>query len=220
MHSFRCSMTETKAHACILAIFRFMLCCVVMKEAHGMNSSRGRFGWTRVAACAASALLILSMSSSALAQKNKKTKDTGDDSTAQNPVPLPPRALSDEIDQDIGQMLGAFQVGDVEMMHKYYADNVTFVSGSYEPPIVGWQNYAAMYQRQRALFQGMQLIRRNTFIFTSGGVVWATYEWEFDSAVNGTPYSARGQTTLIFTKTGANWLIVHNHTSQICPEDP
>jgi ketosteroid isomerase-like protein len=181
-----------------------------------MKGTVVRFAWSRATGCAAGALLILSLCSSAAAQKDKKSKDASD--STQNPVPLPPRALSDEIDQDIGEMLGAFQIGNVEMMHKYYADNATFVSGVYEPPVVGWQNYAPLYERQRAAFQGMQLVRRNTFVFSNGNVAWATYEWEFDSSLNGQPYSARGQTTLVFNKVGANWLIVHNHTSEICPE--
>ena len=54
---------------------------------------------------------------------------------------------ADQIDRNIGEMLAAFQLGDVELMHKYYADNVTFVSGAYEPPIVGWQNYVPLYQQ-------------------------------------------------------------------------
>lgn len=180
-----------------------------------MRIGIGKSTWARCAICAGSALLILSLCSSASAQKNKKQKDTGNDS-AQNPVPLPPRALSDEIDQDIGEMLAAFQIGNVDMMHKYYADNATFVSGAFEPPVVGWQNYAPLYTRQRAAFQGMQLVRRNTFVFANGDVAWATYEWEFDSLLNGQPYSTRGQTTLIFNKVGTGWLIVHNHTSEIC----
>ena len=40
-------------------------------------------------------------------------------------------AIPTQIDQAIGEMLGAFQLGDVETMHKHYADNATFVSGSY-----------------------------------------------------------------------------------------
>ena len=65
-------------------------------------------------------------------------------------------------------MLGAFQLGDIETMHKYYADNATFVSGSYAPPVVGWQNYVPIYQSGMAGFQGIQLIRRNTYIFNHG----------------------------------------------------
>jgi hypothetical protein len=44
------------------------------------------------------------------------------------------------------------------------------------------------------------------------------YQWELLSTFNGQPYSAQGQTTLIFNKVGANWLIVHNHTSQVLPQ--
>ncbi len=165
------------------------------------------------------AVLILAVSSSALAgpQTNKKTKIKTNDQTDPNAPPMPVGSDADQIDHDIGEMLAAYQVGNVDMMHKYYADNVTFVSGAYEPPIVGWQNYVPLYQRQRAAFQGVQLVRRNTIIFPHGDVAWAMYQWEFDSLLNGQPYSMRGQTTLIFNKVGVNWLIVHNHTSEIIP---
>jgi ketosteroid isomerase-like protein len=161
------------------------------------------------------AILILAVSSNVSAgpQRNKKGKDTSQaDST---PPPMPLGSDADQIDQAIGEMLAAFQIGDVELMHKHYADSVTFVSGAYEPPIVGWQNYVPVYQRERAAFEGMQLIRRNTFVFPHGDVAWAMYQWEFDSMLNGHPYSMQGQTTLIFNKVGGNWLIVHNHTSEI-----
>jgi ketosteroid isomerase-like protein len=146
-------------------------------------------------------------------KNNKKNANTSDQPTQPPPVPD-----TDQIEHDIGEMLGAFQLGDIETMHKHYADNVTFVSGDYEPPIVGWQNYAAMYQRQRAAFQGMQLNRRNTLIITHTDVAWAMYQWEFSSSFNGQPYTLRGQTTLIFNKVSGNWLIVHNHTSGIYPQ--
>ena len=61
-----------------------------------------------------------------------------------------------QIDHDIGEMLAGFQLGNVDTMHKYYADNVTFVSGAYEPPIVGWQNYVPLFQRWLAAFQAIQ----------------------------------------------------------------
>ncbi len=163
------------------------------------------------------AVLILAVSSSALAgpQTNKKSKVKTNDQTDPNAPPMPPGSDADQIDRAIGEMLAGFELGNVEMMHKYYSDNVTFVSGAYEPPIVGWQNYVPLYQRQRAAFQSMQLVRRNTIIFPHGDVAWAMYQWEFDSLMNGQPYSMRGQTTLVFNKIGVNWLIVHNHTSEL-----
>jgi ketosteroid isomerase-like protein len=151
-------------------------------------------------------------------QKKKKGAPGTENSSDQSQAPVTPVTVFDEIDHDIGEMLGAFQVGDVEAMHKYYSDNATFVRGVYEPPLVGWQNYVAEYQRERAAFQGMQLIRRNTTIFTHGDVAWASYQWEFEAMLaSGKPFMARGQTTLVLTKVGDNWVIVHNHTSELCP---
>jgi ketosteroid isomerase-like protein len=156
--------------------------------------------------------IILMVSSAASGQKNKNKKpDT-------SPMPSTPLSVSDQIDRNIGEMLGAFQVGNVEAMHKYYSDGATFVSGTFEPPILGWQNYIAGYQQQRAAFQGSQVVRRNTNVFVHGDVAWASYQWEFSSVLNGKPYGIRGQTTLVFNKVGDNWLIVHNHTSQLCEQ--
>ena len=107
-------------------------------------------------------------------QKNKKTKKSDASSQPAPPANLTPE--SDQIDNDIGEMLAAFQLGNVDMMHKYYADNVTFVSADYEPPVVGWQNYAPLYERQRAAFQAIQLNRRNTLVFIHGDVAWAEYQ--------------------------------------------
>jgi len=152
-------------------------------------------------------------SSAAWAQKKPKNK-----AADQSPMPQIPMPVSDQIDHDIGEMLAAFQLGKVDMMHKYYSDECVFVNGAYAPPIVGWQNYAADYQRSMALFQGMQLIRRNTYVFVHSDIAWATYQWEFLSNYQNKPYSARGQTTLVLQKIGDNWLIVHNHTSQICDQ--
>ena len=147
-------------------------------------------------------------------QKNKKSKDSKDASTADQTPVGPPMPDLDQIDHNIGEMLAGFQIGDVEMMHKYYADTVTFVAGDWAPAIKGWQNYVPLYEKQRAAFQGMQLIRRNTLILERGDFAWATYQWEFDSMLEGRPYSAYGQTTLVFNKIGTDWLIVHNHTSE------
>ena len=178
-----------------------------------MGSARGR--WL---ICILAVGFMIATSSNLLAgqnQKNKKSKDSKDTS-ASDQTPLgPPAPDLEQIDHNIGEMLAGFQSGDVEMMHKYYADTVTFVSGDWAPAIQGWQNYVTQYQKQRAAFQGMQVIRRDTLIFVREDFAWATYQWEFDSMVNGQPYSAYGQTTLVFNKAGADWLIVHNHTSQV-----
>jgi ketosteroid isomerase-like protein len=162
--------------------------------------------------------LILSSPVSTTARPAQKNKKSGDAPTSAPPMSAISGSDSQQIDHDIGEMLGAFQVGNVEAMHKYYADNTTFVSGGFAPPVVGWQSYVNQYESQRAAFLGMQIIRRNTFIFVHQDVSWASYQWEFVSTYNGKPFNAHGQTTLVLTKVGDNWLIVHNHTSEICPD--
>jgi ketosteroid isomerase-like protein len=157
-------------------------------------------------------LLSLTLASTASAQKKKKKNDT---------TPNPPTAsiLPDEqrIDNAIGEMLGAWQLGDVEKLHSHYADDVDVVNGMWAPPVVGWPNYLSSYQAQRARAQQVRLDRSNTLIrlAPSGNTAWASYQWEFTAVVDGVPSSAFGHTTLVFEKRNDNWLIVHNHTSLV-----
>ena len=53
------------------------------------------------------------------------------------------------------------------MMHKYYADNVTLVSGDYEPPVVGWQNYAAAVPTPASGISGHAADPAKYFIFSA-----------------------------------------------------
>jgi ketosteroid isomerase-like protein len=158
-----------------------------------------------------SLLLSLSLAATASAQKKKKNDKTPNPPTA-SIVPEEQR-----IDNAIGEMLGAWQLGDVEKLHSHYADDVNAVNGMWAPPVVGWPSYLTSYQSQRARAQQVHLERSNTLIrlAPSGGVAWASYQWEFTAVVDGVPSSAFGHTTLIFEKRNDNWLIVHNHTSLV-----
>jgi ketosteroid isomerase-like protein len=179
---------------------------------------KDKFGTTTWARYLAVAVLIFAFSCAAgAAPGNQKRKKDQPSAAPDASTSILTPSIPQQIDQVIGEMLGAFQLGDIDTMHKYYADNATFVSGMYAPPVVGWQNYVPIYRSGMAGFQGIQLIRRNTFIYNTADVAWAMYQWEFLSTFNGKPYSAEGQTTLIFSKVGNKWLIVHNHTSQVLP---
>jgi ketosteroid isomerase-like protein len=184
-----------------------------------MSEHSRKFPYLRGCACLLAAALILAVSPSEAGQKNKNQKNS-DASSNSMVVPLPntPQVEANKINEDIGEMLGAFQVGDADLMHKYYSDDCTFVQSTYDPPVIGWQNYVALYNQEKASFEGMQLIRRNTNIFVHGDVAWASYQWQFDSSWHGQPYITRGQTTLVFTKVNGNWLIVHNHTNEVMAE--
>jgi len=154
--------------------------------------------------------LSLTLASTACAQKKKKKDDNS----------LPPPAAAQppdeqKIDVAISELLGAWQLGDIEKLHAHYADDVDVVNGMWAPPVVGWPNYLTSYQSQRARSQQVRLDRSNTLVrLTPGGnTAWACYQWEFTAVVDGTPVSAFGHTTLIFEKRNGAWLIVHNHTS-------
>ncbi len=157
------------------------------------------------------ALLIALQSSPARPQKEKKSPPP----TRQKTTLSPNRADEEVLETEISKMLGAWQIGDAAMLKSFYADDVTVVSGAWEPPLVGWSNYLQAYLRQRERVQRVRLDRRNTLIRTVGNFAWATYQWDFEAMVDDRGTTARGQTTLLFQKRDSHWLIVHNHTSLV-----
>jgi ketosteroid isomerase-like protein len=158
--------------------------------------------------------LLLLCASPAAAQKKKKTAPPADNGPT---VPLPDEQ---QIDYNISEMLGAWQLGDTEKMHKDYADDVAIVNGIYAPPVLGWSNYLALYQQQRSRMQRVRLDRANTYIKVDGNVAWACYQWDFAAVVDDKTSTAQGQTTLVFEKRDGHWLIVLNHTSLAQPTPP
>ena len=156
--------------------------------------------------------ISLSITSPLAAQQKdkKKKKDSNPPADTHTTIPMPDEQ---QIDYNISEMLGAWQLGDVDRLHKTYADDAVFVSGLWEPPVFGWSNFLPLYQLQRARMQQVRYDRVNTYIKVSGTVGWACYQWDFSGTVDGASMTARGQTTLVFEKRNDHWLIVHNHTS-------
>jgi ketosteroid isomerase-like protein len=164
--------------------------------------------------------LSLALASTAVAQKKKKNDTT-------EPAPSPTSdankmGLPDEqkIDYLISEMMGAWQVGDTEKLHKCIADDISVVNGLWAPPVVGWENYLAEYKSQRSRTQQVRLDRTNTLVRLAGNFAWACYQWDFSAVVDGQPSSAEGQTTLVFEKRDGNWVVVHNHTSLVTASQP
>jgi len=164
-------------------------------------------GWILIALA-----LLFFWTSPAAAQKKKKNAPPLADSSSV--VPLPDEQ---QVDYVISEMLGSWQLGDAERMHKDYAEDVTVVQGIYAPPVVGWPNYVASYQQQRQRMNRVRLDRANTFIKVDGNVAWACYQWDFAAVVDGQTSTAQGQTTLVLQKRDGKWLIVLNHTSLVQP---
>ncbi len=163
-------------------------------------------------------LAVIVYAAPVAAQKNKKgaanNPTAGMDNNATVPIPTTENGA---VDLAISSMLGAWQIGDADRMHQYYADDVLVVSGAYEPPIAGWPAYLRSYQALRARTQAAQLDRINSIIKVSGNSAWSTYQWEFAGIVDGAKANFRGHTTLVFEKREGKWLIVLNHTSMAEP---
>jgi ketosteroid isomerase-like protein len=143
-------------------------------------------------------------------KKNEPPKVNND-----NANPVVPLTDEQQIDYMLSEYLGAWQLGDTERLHKFYAEEVTVVSGGWTAPVVGWTNFLALYQQQRTHMQQIRMDRMNTLIKVNGTTAWTCYQWEFEALVDGTPSSARGQTTLVLTKRDTRWLISHDHTSVV-----
>ncbi len=160
-------------------------------------------------------VLVVAMAAvPAAAQKNRNRKNPQPDNSADST--MPPTNDNQKIDTVISQMLAAWQVGAVDEMHKYYADNVCVVSGAWEQPLFGWDAYAKAYTAQRSRIQGGQLDRTNTLIkVIDSNSAWATYQWQYVVSVDGQPQDIRGHTSLVFTKQADNWVIALNHTSMV-----
>lgn len=165
----------------------------------------------RVILFMAATALCLTCVSPASAQKDKKKKpDTPPADSAMLVSSLPDEQ---QVDYTISEMLGAWQLGDIEKMHKDYADDVAIVNGSWAPPVIGWTNYLAVYQQQRPHMSQVRMDRSNTYIKLNGKIAWACYQWDFGALVDGEQQESQGQTTLILEKRNNHWVIVHNHTS-------
>jgi uncharacterized protein (TIGR02246 family) len=145
--------------------------------------------------------------------KNKKTAEAN----ASDPSLLPDNQA---IDLLVSQMLGAWQAGDAEAMQKFYADDMTVISGAWEPPLFGWANYVRAYQAQIGRTSGCRLERTNSYTKVMGDAAWMTYQWQFWGNVDGTRTQAIGHTTLVLQKRAGSWLIVLNHTSVIPTDEP
>lgn len=152
--------------------------------------------------------------------KNKNAQPTDPTEEIKSAMRAPD---SQAIDQAIGEALGYWQIGDAEALHRYYANDVVVVSGAWEPPVIGWDNFLKAYQLQRAQVSGVHIDRSNTLIKVNGNSAWATYQFLYAAQVNGNEVQFRGHTTLLLARQADRWLITLNHSSVVdsaTPESP
>jgi ketosteroid isomerase-like protein len=180
-----------------------------MKQGSAGRVPRNAAGrWRAAVRWLVAGVLVLALFGAATLAQRKEQKERKSE-----PAP----GLSDQqvIEGGISEMLAAWQIGNLELMHKHYADDVMVVSGAWEPPLVGWVKYLQAYQAQRDRMQQANMDRMNSYIAVKGNVAWAVYQWRFSAVVDGKPTDARGHTTLVLERRDGTWLIVHNHTSLV-----
>ena len=172
----------------------------------GKNSLRV---WIRIAMAVLTLALV---AGPAVAQKKKKNAEKEDKSAV-----IPADAANDNtlIDQALTEMMAGWQIGDTSLMQKHYSADAVFVSGSYEPPLLGWTNYAQNYQAQKARMANVAMDRFNTLIRVKGTSAISNYQWQFSATVDGNPMWARGHSSLVWEKRDGKWLVTHNHTSLV-----
>ena len=171
---------------------------------------------TRIRVVALVALACVALAAPGAAQKSKdKKKDSAKVDSSANAILLPPASDSDAVDRAIGEMLGYWQIGDIDSLHKYYAEDVFVVSGMWEQPVIGWDNYRKAYLTQRAQVTGAHMDRSNTYIKVSGNSAWATYQFIYAALLDNKVVEFRGHTTLILGRQGDRWVITLNHSSVV-----
>jgi len=186
-----------------------------MRQTVMKNVKRGRH-WGVLA------LALMAVCIPAGAQKKNKSKNTpASDPVADIRSELHPPD-SQAIDQAIGEMLGYWQIGDSDSLHKYYAEDAVVVSGAWEPPVIGWDNYLRAYQAQRARVTGTQIERSSTLIKVNGSLAWATYQFVYAAQMEGKSVQYHGHTTLVLIKQADRWVITLNHSSVVdsLPPEP
>jgi len=158
----------------------------------------------------------------ALGQKKKKdNKDAAKEAAAKekedNAPVIPLQQLSDneQIDRALNEIIAGWQIGETELMQKHYSPDAIFVSGAFEPPVIGWTNYLQVYQAQRQRMSNVTMERSNTLIRVKGTSAVANYQWRFSASVDGNSMWARGHSTLVWEKREGHWVVLHNHTSLV-----
>ncbi len=174
-----------------------------------MNHARGFRVWNILA------LALMALAIPVDAQKKDKNKKTPPPDLGEEIKSAIRPPDSQAIDQAIGEALGYWQIGDTESMHKYYAEDVVLVSGAWEQPIIGWDNFLKAYQAQRAQVSGARMDRSNTLIKVNGSSAWATYQFVYAAQMEGKVVQFRGHTTLVLVKQADRWVITLNHSSVV-----
>lgn len=129
----------------------------------------------------------------------------------------PKQSEEEKIEEVVKMVLDAYRTANYQVMARYYAPEVTMVSGLHQPLITGWENVRQAYLAQEARLKHVEFARYETLIRCQEKFAWVYYRWTFVGQVGEDHVTTLGHTTLVLEKRGRRWLIVHNHTSAVVP---
>ncbi len=132
----------------------------------------------------------------------------------------PKQSEEEKIEEVVAAVLDAYRTANYQVMARYYAPEVTMVSGLHQPLITGWENVRQAYLAQEARLKHVEFVRHDTLIRYKEKFAWVYYRWTFVGQVGQENVTTLGHTTLVLEKHGRHWLIVHNHTSAVAPPAP
>lgn len=161
------------------------------------------------------ALVFTAFAAPATAQKKNKKNDQPSPEVPSDSKAMLPESDSQAVDRAVGESLGYWQIGDIDSLHKYYSDDVVVVSGAWEAPVIGWDNFLKSYQAQRAAVTGGRVDRSNTYIKVNGNSAWATFQFVYTAMADNRVVQFHGHTSLVLNKQGDRWVIVLNHSSVV-----
>jgi ketosteroid isomerase-like protein len=183
-----------------------------------MGANMRKFAANGVKTCGALfmlALVFTAFAAPATAQKKNKKNDQPSPEVPSDSKAMLPESDSQAVDRAVGESLGYWQIGDIDSLHKYYSDDVVVVSGAWEAPVIGWDNFLKSYQAQRAAVTGGRVDRSNTYIKVNGNSAWATFQFVYTAMADNRVVQFHGHTSLVLNKQGDRWVIVLNHSSVV-----
>jgi len=152
--------------------------------------------------------LILAVAAAALAQAPKKAE---------------PAAPAFDFKARMQQVMDAWSTMDPNKAAPFYSTDKGNVFYDIAPlKYTGWAAYAEGVQKVLADFSSIKIaVGKDAATHTRGNLTWGTATWHMDALMkDGKSAPFDGRWTVIWQKSGDDWLIVHEHVSVPLPGEP
>jgi uncharacterized protein (TIGR02246 family) len=129
---------------------------------------------------------------------------------------LAPTILSASPDEDVGTVVNrwtrAFNANDVDALMKLYAPDANLIGTEDFDAIEGWDAIRAYFARL-AKNGNKVALNNHQIVALDNNNAYVTGLYTFSFAQSGTTKKSREGFTLVLSKRGDAWLILHHHTA-------